>query len=164
MRGASFRTAAIALMAAALAPAVASAASPEVQSALRDLGSTDAEKVKAALATLGERGEAEALPALDAFTEDRLRVAPDGAIYVQDSQKKALVDPLTGAVVAAPPSLRTVEMDNETRRLAAPVMARLRLSAANPPCGWPRPTSWPRPTRAWCPFCARPWPRRPPAR
>src|SRR5436190_1056551 len=99
MRGASFRTAATLVVAAALAPAVASAASPEVQSALRDLGSTDGEKVQRALATLGERGETEALPALDAFTEDRLRVGPDGAIYLQDSKKDALVDPLTGAVV-----------------------------------------------------------------
>src|SRR5438132_1648396 len=127
MRGASFRTAAILLVAATFTPAVASAASPELQSAIRDLGSTDGEKVKQALAVIGERGEAEALPALDAFYEDRLRVGADGAIYLQDSKKAALVNPLTGAVVSpAPPSLRAVEMDNETRRLAAPVMARLR--------------------------------------
>src|SRR4051812_45128521 len=133
MRGVSFRAAATLLLAAAFAPAVASAASPELESAIRDLGSTDGEKVKRALATIGDRGETDALPALDAFTDDRLRVGSDGAIYVRDSKKDALVDPLTGAVVKPePPSLRTVEMDNETRRLAAPVVARLRLSASDP--------------------------------
>jgi urea transport system permease protein len=133
MRGALFRTAASLLLAAALAPAVASAASPMMASAIRDLGSSDAETVKRALGTIGDRGEPESLPVLDAYTDDRLRVGPDGAIYIQDSKKDVLVDPLTGKPVSPAPSpLRTIEMDNETRRLAAPVIARLRLSAADP--------------------------------
>jgi urea transport system permease protein len=129
------QAAAVLLFAATIAPAVASAAgfSAELETALRDLGSTDSDQVKRALTTIGDRNEAGALPALDAFYDDRLRVGPDGAVYIQDSKKNLLINPLTGAAVSPlPQPLRTVEMDNETRRLAAPVMARLRLFAPDP--------------------------------
>ena len=134
MRGALFRTAATLLVAATFAPAAAAAASsPEVENALRGLGSADGETVKRALNTLAEKGDAAALPALDAFYDDRLRVGPDGAVYVYDSKTRTLRHPLTGAEIAPRPApLREVETDREMRGAAEPVMARLRLQAGDP--------------------------------
>jgi urea transport system permease protein len=133
MRGVSFRAAATLLVAAALAPTPASAAAPEVEAALRELASPDGEKVKRALATLGDKGDPAALPALDAFYDDRLRVGSDGAVYIHDGKTRSLRHPLTGAVISPPPAgLRAVETDREVRGAAEPVMARLRLSSSDP--------------------------------
>jgi urea transport system permease protein len=99
---------------------------------LRALGSTDPEAVKQAITALGDRGDAAALPALEALMDDRLRAGADGTVYVRDSKRDALVDPLTGAVATAAGKLRALETDNETRRLLGPALARLRLSAADP--------------------------------
>jgi urea transport system permease protein len=106
---------------------------PTVGMALRDLGSSDAEKVKAALLGLAERGDAAAIPALEALLDDRLRAGPDGAVYIWDARRDLLLDALTRApVTSIPAPLREVETDNELRRFAAPMVARLRLSAADP--------------------------------
>jgi urea transport system permease protein len=113
----------------------ANAADPAVtRSTLRALGATDPEGVKHALTTLGERNDTAALPALEAFYDDRLKIAADGAVFIAEPRTGRLLDPLTAAPVTPAPAgpLRTAEMDNELRRVALPVMARLRLSAASP--------------------------------
>jgi len=97
--------------------------------AIRALGASDPDTVRRAVGALGERGDPGALPALDALLDDRLRVGADGAVYIKDRER--LLDAATGRPAAPAGSLREVETDNELRRLALPVLARLRLSAAD---------------------------------
>jgi urea transport system permease protein len=111
----------------AVAAPAAAAAPSTTGEAVRGLAAADPEKVKEALGAIADPA---ALPALEALLDDRLRAAADGAVYIQSGDR--LLDPLTGAVATPGGKLRTVETDNELRRVALPVVARLRLSAADP--------------------------------
>jgi urea transport system permease protein len=121
------RFAALGIFCAAAASATATA---DVTSAVRGLGG-DADKVRAALTELATADDPAALPALEAFSDDRLRVAPGGAVYIEDA-KRGLLDAVSGAPVPGIPGVHAVELDNELRRLVAPVLAQLRLSARDP--------------------------------
>jgi urea transport system permease protein len=106
---------------------------PDLTPLLRGLGDADPERVVAAILALGQRGDAAALPALEALYDDRLRVAPDGAVFLIDEKTRALVRPLAGGEVAPVPTpLRNGEMTNEIRRAVGPVIAQLRLRAPDP--------------------------------
>jgi urea transport system permease protein len=122
-----------AVVAAGLACSAAAAAPDDLGALLRGLGAGETEVVTRALRAIGERGDVAALPALDAFLDDRLRVGADGAVYLYDGARRVLLHATTGAIVSPEPAgLRTAEVDNEIRRLALPVIARLRLSAPDP--------------------------------
>jgi urea transport system permease protein len=100
---------------------------------VRALGDGEPEAVARAIAALGERGDAAALPALEALYDDRLRVGPDGSVFVEQPKTRTLVRPLDGAPVSPAPSpLRSGEMNNEIRRTIVPVIARLKLRAPDP--------------------------------
>jgi urea transport system permease protein len=100
---------------------------------VRALGDPDPEKVAAAISALGQRADAAALPALEALYDDRLRVGPQGEVFVLQEKTRVLVGPLDGApVVPAPGPLRRGEMNNEIRRAIGPVIAQLRLRAPDP--------------------------------
>ena len=100
---------------------------------IRGLGSPEIEVVEKTIVALGERGDVQALRALEALYDDRLKAASDGRIFVVDPKTKQLTDPMTGAPVApAPSGLRDGEMNNTIRRVILPVMARLKLSAPDP--------------------------------
>jgi urea transport system permease protein len=100
---------------------------------VRGLGSPEIEVVEKTIVGLGERGDVQALRALEALYDDRLKAASDGRIFVVDEKTKQLTDPLTGAPVTSPPSgLRDGEMNNTIRRAILPVIARLKLNAPDP--------------------------------
>src|SRR5437868_3826903 len=67
-----------------------SAAAADLAAEVRALGSTSAEEIQKAITALGERGDAAALPALEALYDERLVVGPDGAVYVKDSRSHVL--------------------------------------------------------------------------
>src|SRR5437868_552866 len=81
-----------------LAFARPAAADAGLDEAIRGLGSPEPAAVQKAITTLGERGDPAALPALEALYDDRLKVGPDGTIYLSDDRKKTLSNALTGAV------------------------------------------------------------------
>src|SRR5687767_1918073 len=121
------RIALLTVIAGAVMTAPASAADPTL---VKRLGSTSTDEVVAAIRPLGDKGDVSALPALEALYDDALRVADDGAVFLYDSRKRSLRDPITGAPVARSSSgMRAGEMNNEIRRVILPVMARLKLSA-----------------------------------
>ncbi len=126
----------LALLAATVLPGtVARAQSPagDLPALVGALGQSDPEAVARAIAALGERGDAAALPALEALYDDRLRVGPDGAIYLLQSKTRTLVRAIEGTAVSPAPSpLRSGEMNNEIRRAIGPVIARLKLRAPDP--------------------------------
>jgi urea transport system permease protein len=92
-------------------------------------GSSD-DKITESVNKLGALGDPQAIPALDALCDDRLRVGPDGHAYIWDSKTRDVRNPLTGQVVnPAPQPLKEVEVSNEIRRVAVPVLAQLKLGS-----------------------------------
>jgi urea transport system permease protein len=114
----------------AVASARVATAAPTLADAVRGLGAADPDKLREALGTIDGRADVAALPALEALLDDRLRAGPDGAVYILG--RGTLVDATTGVPVSPSGQLRTVETDNETRRIALPMVARLRLSSTDP--------------------------------
>jgi urea transport system permease protein len=96
------------------------------------LASPSEDHVEESIRKLGALDDARAWPALDALCDDRLRLGADGKAYVWDSKTHEARDPLTLAVVASPPRpLTEVEVSNDIRRLALPVLAQLRLGSSS---------------------------------
>jgi urea transport system permease protein len=91
-------------------------------------GATD-EKITESVTKLGVLDDPQAIPALDALMDDRLRQGADGHAYLWDSKTHDTKDPLTGQAVNAPRPLKEVEVSNEIRRLADPVLAQLHLGS-----------------------------------
>jgi len=101
-----------------------------LERALRGTVSSDAETVEASMAKLAELSDPAAIPALEALADDRLRVAADGRLYVENRTKREFVEALTGvAVTTEPPGLTAVEMNNALRRGVLPILAQLKLNS-----------------------------------
>lgn len=119
----------MALLAAWAGSARSAEASPAAER-LRDLASADSDTVVRALEQLAAQGDASVIPAIEALCDDRLRVAPDGSVYLQRPRDRQLRDPITGVLVNPPPAgAREVEINNEIRRVALPALAELKLKA-----------------------------------
>ncbi|HVY80906.1 MAG TPA: urea ABC transporter permease subunit UrtB [Steroidobacteraceae bacterium] len=102
-----------------------------LEDGVQGLAATDDDKLVEALRKLAALDDARAWPALDALCDDRLKVASDGRVYVYDSKTRDVRDPITLAVVSpAPAGLKDVEVSNEVRRVANPVLAQLKLSSS----------------------------------
>jgi urea transport system permease protein len=87
-------------------------------------------RIEESIRRLAALGDPRAIPALDALCDDRLRVGSDNHAYIWDSKTRDVRHPLTGAVVSpAPRPLKEVEVGNEIRRVALPVLARLQLGS-----------------------------------
>ncbi|HEX4404377.1 MAG TPA: hypothetical protein VH560_06090, partial [Polyangia bacterium] len=101
-----------------------------LEDAVQGLAAPAEDKVEDSIKKLGELDDARAWPAIDALCDDRLRVGADGKAYVWDSKTHDARDPLTLAIVAnAPRPLKEVEVSNDIRRVALPVLAQLRLGS-----------------------------------
>jgi urea transport system permease protein len=110
--------------------ATAPAAAQSLADLVKGLGAAESEAVESAVLALGARGDAGALKALEALYDDRLKVAPDGRVFVAEGRSKTLVDPLTGEPAPAGLSgLRDGEMNNNIRRVILPAIAQLKLKA-----------------------------------
>jgi urea transport system permease protein len=116
----------IAGLAITMASEARAADSPE--ELLRGLASPDSDVVERSLKALAEAGDAAVIPALEALCDDRLRVAADGAVYFTAPKERTLRHPLTGATVDPQPAgTNEVEVNNQVRRQALPVLAELKL-------------------------------------
>jgi urea transport system permease protein len=102
-----------------------------LEDAVQGLASPSEDKVEDSIRSLGTLDDARAWPALDALCDDRLRVGADGKVYIWDGKTHDAKDPLSLAVVQAPRPLKEVEVSNEVRRVAGPVLAQLRLGSAS---------------------------------
>jgi urea transport system permease protein len=121
------------LGAAALCAAVLGAGAAragELEDALRGLAAPAEEKVEESINKLGALDDPRAFPALDALTDDRLRADASGQVYVYDGKKREVCDALTlQPINPRPANLREVEVSNQIRRVATPVMAQLQLGS-----------------------------------
>jgi urea transport system permease protein len=95
---------------------------------LRGLASEDSDVVEHTLAKLASQGDAAVVPAVEALCDGRLLVGADGAIYLKAARERSLREPISGAIVEPQPlATREVEVNNQVRRLALPVLAQLKL-------------------------------------
>lgn len=114
---------------------VAAVASPRahagaLEDAIEGLASPSGDTIEASVRKLGALDDPRGAPALDALCDDRLRVGADNHPYIWDSKSRDVRHPLTGAVVTpAPRPLKEVEVGNEIRRVALPVLAQLQLGS-----------------------------------
>jgi urea transport system permease protein len=102
-----------------------------LEDAVTGLASPSEDRVEESIKRLAALDDARAWPALDALCDDRLRQGADGKAYIWDGKTHDTKDPLSLQVVAAPRPLKEVEVTNDIRRVAAPVLAQLRLGSAS---------------------------------
>jgi urea transport system permease protein len=102
-----------------------------LEDAVQGLASPSEDHVEESIKQLAALDDARAWPALDALCDDRLRLGADGKAYVWDGKTHDTRDPLSLKVVTAPRPLKEVEISNEIRRVALPVLAQLRLGSAS---------------------------------
>jgi len=100
-----------------------------VEDAVEGLAAPSEDKIEESIRKLGELDDPRAIAALDALCDDRLRIGADGHPYIWDSKTRDTLHPMTGAVVSAPRPLKEVEVGNEIRRVALPVLAQLQLGS-----------------------------------
>src|SRR5262249_46561169 len=94
------------------------------------LAASSGEKIEESIRKLEELDDPRAIPALDALCDDRLRVGADKQAYLWDVKTHDARNPLTGQIVSPVPGpLKEVEVGNEIRRVALPVLAQLQLGA-----------------------------------
>ncbi len=119
---------AVAFIAAVLGAGAARAG--ELEDALRGLAAPAEEKVEESIKKLQALDDPRAFPALDALADDRLRADAGGQVYVYDSKKREVCDAITlQPLNPRPANLHEVEVSNDIRRVATPVMAQLQLGS-----------------------------------
>src|SRR5258708_7627095 len=101
---------------------------PSLDQALRGLVSEEDAKVEESAARIAESNDpASALPALQALCDERLLMAPDGALFYKDDKGAFRVAATRAVASPAPEGTKVVEMNNSLRRAVLPLIARLRL-------------------------------------
>jgi len=74
---------------------------------------------------------ASALPALQALCDERLLMAPDGALFYKDDKGAFRIAATRAVASPAPEATKVVEMNNSLRRAVLPLIARLRLVSSD---------------------------------
>lgn len=114
--------------------AVASGSAPAraatLAEAIAGLSASSDEKVIESVKQLGTLEDPRAIPALEALCDDRLRAGADQRTWIWSNKTRSLTDPLTGAEAGpgARPA-REVEVNNDIRREAMPVLSQLHLAS-----------------------------------
>jgi urea transport system permease protein len=129
------RSPAAVLACAAAAGAVLSARAAHagpLEDAVEGLAASSDDKIVESVRALETLDDPRAIPALDALCDDRLRVGADGHAYIWSSKTRDYHRPLGGELVNPEPRpFREVEVSNEIRRVAAPVLAQLELGSSD---------------------------------
>ncbi|HVY39927.1 MAG TPA: urea ABC transporter permease subunit UrtB [Polyangia bacterium] len=101
-----------------------------LEDAVDGLAASSDDKVVEAVNKLAALDDPHAIGVLDALCDDRLRVGADGHPYIWDSKIREVRRPVTNEIVKPAPSpLKEVEVSNEIRRVAFPVLAQLELGS-----------------------------------
>lgn len=97
---------------------------------LRGLGAANPHEIEQAVTALGTRNDPQALPALEALRDRRLRVDEAGGVYLVNEDGATARDAVSGAPAAVEVSqLRTPVVNNVVRRTLASVLAQLQLQS-----------------------------------
>jgi urea transport system permease protein len=101
-----------------------------LEEAIEGLAASSDDKIEEAVNKLAALDDPRAIAALEALCDERLRIGADGHPYVWDSKERVVRHPLTGAAVNPEPRpLKEIEVSNDIRRLAFPVLAQLQLGS-----------------------------------
>ena len=101
-----------------------------VEDAVEGLAAPSDDQIVEAVNKLAALDDPRAIGVLDALCDDRLRVGSDGHPYIWDAKLREARWPLTNQIVnPAPRPLREVDVSNEIRRVALPVLAQLQLGS-----------------------------------
>jgi urea transport system permease protein len=98
--------------------------------ALRGLANPSTDAVTQAIQTLGTTEDPRALKILESLSDGDVVVSDEGGVYLKDSSG-ALRDAATGTP-ASPPATHPMVVDNQIRRVLAPIMAQLELRSPDP--------------------------------
>ena len=98
--------------------------------ALKGLASTSTDAVTHAIETLGASEDPRAFKILQGLNDGNVVISDDGGIYIKESSG-ALRDAATDAP-ASPPSAHPMVVDDQIRRVLAPLMAQLRAALHGP--------------------------------
>lgn len=98
--------------------------------ALRGLANPSTDAVTHAIQTLGATEDPRALKILESLNDGDVVVSDEGGVYVKDGSG-ALLDAATGTP-ASPPATHPMVVDNQIRRVLAPIMAQLELRSPDP--------------------------------
>jgi urea transport system permease protein len=98
--------------------------------ALKGLASPSTDTVTHSIETLGVTEDPRALKILQSLNDGNVVISDDGGVYLKDDSG-ALHDASTGAP-AAPASSHPMVVDNQIRRVLAPLMAQLELRSSDP--------------------------------
>ncbi|MEA2697354.1 MAG: urea transport system permease protein [Myxococcales bacterium] len=98
---------------------------------MQGLTASSEDEINKSVAQLAALDDPRAVPALEALTDDRLRVGPGGRALIWDGSHRQLVDPITEKPLSPQPSgeAKEVEVSNDIRRVAAPILAQLQLGS-----------------------------------
>jgi len=107
-------------------------AATTLEEAIAGLSAGSDEKVMESVKQLGVLEDPRAIPVLEALCDDRVRAGADHRTWIWNTKTRELIDPLTAAV--AGPGARPasdVEVNNDIRREAMPVLSQLHLASPN---------------------------------
>ncbi|HMJ52345.1 MAG TPA: urea ABC transporter permease subunit UrtB [Polyangiaceae bacterium] len=101
-----------------------------LEQALVDLLSDSGDKAEEIAGKLADLADPNALPALEALCDERLRKGPDGTLYIEGQDRQTITYAVTGEkATPSADALGKVEMSNALRRAVLPVLAQLRLGS-----------------------------------
>jgi urea transport system permease protein len=101
-----------------------------LEQALVDLLSDSGDKAEEIAGKLADLADPNALPALEALCDERLRKGPDGTLYIEGQDRQTITYAVTGEKAApSADALVKVEMSNALRRAVLPVLAQLKLGS-----------------------------------
>src|SRR5216684_2559503 len=102
-----------------------------LEDAVQGLAAASEDEIIKSVTQLAALDDPRAVPALEALTDDRLRTGPGGRALIWNSRRRELTDPITEQALSPQPSgeMKEVEVSNDIRRVAAPVLAQLQLGS-----------------------------------
>lgn len=122
----------VAILLCATVVQASSLATGDYEAAIKGLGAKSRKTITASAKALGTMGKAEALPALEALLDRRLRSDGKGGVYIVEPDTDAMRDALTGEPVSLEGvKLKAPVTNNKLRRILGSVIAQLRLSSSD---------------------------------
>ncbi|MBT4260129.1 MAG: urea ABC transporter permease subunit UrtB [Nitrospina sp.] len=105
----------------------------DFENSLKDLGNKSRSKIKVAVKRLGNMGNIEALPALEALKNKRLKISADGMLIIVNETGDKGRNVFSGNPVdLSSLNLRTPRINNSVRRVLSTAIGKLKITSDSP--------------------------------